>query len=44
MQGSSSRSPQNAFTPDRWAQIKDIYMEKVGGHSGWRLIVEPSEI
>ena len=42
MDGTSARSPQNAFTPERWAQINGVYIEKVGKRSGWRLIVEPA--
>jgi hypothetical protein len=40
LEGSKARSPQNAFTPERWAQINGVYIAKVGKRSGWRLVVE----
>jgi hypothetical protein len=41
MDGTSARSPQNAFTKERWPQINGVYIAKVGERSGWRLVVEP---
>jgi len=40
MEGSSSRSPQNAFTPEKWKAIEGRYIAKVGMRLGWRLVVE----
>lgn len=42
MDGTGARSPQNAFTPERWVQINGVYIAKVGKRSGWRLVVEPA--